>query len=234
MRIDDATDQQVKTLVAVAKNLRDKYKDELESKKEKGRALLRRPDFLWHELLVSYSTWGGISRNESMITDKNKNQQITYAELKNLSNEDRVNRLRQIMKDAKIHYYKKKAPMLARCFEKIEELGGLEQANAMLLNKKCAAEMTGFFNDFPGIGPKYANNIMMDCYHPLFHEKIALDSRIRSVSNELRLNLKRYSDHENFYLNIAKEAGIEGWELDRLIFEHRDEFLNALRSSVEP
>jgi hypothetical protein len=74
MRIDDATDQQVKTLVAVAKNLRDKYKDELESKKEKGRALLRRPDFLWNELLVSYSTWGGISRNESMITDKNKNQ----------------------------------------------------------------------------------------------------------------------------------------------------------------
>jgi hypothetical protein len=234
MRIDDANDQQVKTLVAVAKNLRNKYKDELESKKEKGRALLKRPDFLWHELLVSYSTWGGISRNEGMITDKNKNQQITYAELKNLSNEDRVNRLRQIMKDAKIHYYKKKAPMLVRCFEKIEEIGGLEQANAMLLNKKCAAEMTEFLNDFPGIGPKYANNIMMDCYHPFFHEKIALDSRIRSISSELGLNLKKYSDHEKFYLNIAKEAGIEGWELDRLIFEHRDEFLNALRSPSNP
>jgi thermostable 8-oxoguanine DNA glycosylase len=234
MRITDATDLQVKTLVAVAKNLRNKYKDELEYKKEKGHATLKRPDFLWHELLVSYSTWGGISRNEGMITDKNKNQQITYAELKNLSNEDRVNRLRQIMKDAKIRYYKKKAPMLARCFEKIEEIGGLEQANAMLLNKECAAEMTEFLDEFPGIGPKYANNIMMDCYHSFFHEKIALDSRIRSISNKLGLNLKKYSDHENFYLNITREAGIEGWELDRLIFEHRDEILNALRSPAEP
>jgi isopentenyldiphosphate isomerase len=75
---------------------------------------------------------------------------------------------------------------------------------------------------------------MMDCYHPFFHEKIALDARIRSISNELGLNLKKYQDHEGFYLNIAKEAGIEGWELDRLIFEHRDEFLNALRSPAEP
>jgi hypothetical protein len=214
MRIDDATYQQVKTLVAVAKNLRDKYKYELESKKEKGHALLKRPDFLWHELLVSYSTWGGASGYECMIKDENIYQQITYTELINLSNEERVNRLRQIMKDAKVHCYKRKAPMLAQCFEKIEEIGGLEQANA--------------------IGPKYANNIMMDCYHPFFHEKIALDSRIRSISSELGLNLKAYSDHENFYLNIAKEAGIEGWELDRLIFEHRDEFLNALRSPVEP
>jgi hypothetical protein len=234
MTVDNATDQQVETLVAVAKNLREKYKDELEIKKEEGRTLLKRPDFLWHELLVSFSTWGGICRNDGIFTDKNENQQLTYAELKNLSNENRVNRLWQSMKDAKIHCYKKKAPMLARCFEKIEEMGGLEQANAMLFNKKDATEMTEFLDQFPGIGPKYANNIMMDCYHPLFHEKIALDARIRSISNELGLNFKKYSDHEKFYLNIAKKAGIEGWELDRLIFEYRDEYLNALRSLIDP
>ncbi|MDD2756919.1 MAG: hypothetical protein PHS80_15505 [Methanothrix sp.] len=232
--IADATDQQVKTLVAVAKNLRDKYKDELESKKEKGRSILKRPDFLWYQLLVSYSTWGGASGYDGMIKDENRYQQITYSELINLSNEGRVNRLRQIMKDAKVRYYKKKAPMLARCFKKIEAMGGLGQANAMLFNKKFAAEMEKFLDDFPGIGQKYANNIMMDCYHPFFREKMALDSRIQSVSNELGLNIKKYSDHEKFYLNIAKEAGIEGWELDRLIFAHRDEFLNALRSPAKP
>jgi hypothetical protein len=57
MTIADATDQQVETLVAMAKNLQNKYKGELECKKEKGHAILKRPDFLWHELLVSYSTW---------------------------------------------------------------------------------------------------------------------------------------------------------------------------------
>jgi hypothetical protein len=63
MRIADATDQQVETLVAMAKNLRNTYRKELECKKEKGHATLKRPDFLWHELLVSFSTWGGISRD---------------------------------------------------------------------------------------------------------------------------------------------------------------------------
>lgn len=90
--------------------------------------------------------------------------------------------------------------------------------------------MIEFLDDFPGIGQKYARDIMMDCYHPFFNDKVALDSRIRSISIELGLDLKKYSEHEKFYLNIAREAGIEGWELDRLIYGHKGEFLNALKS----
>lgn len=119
--------------------------------------------------------------------------------------------------------------MLAQCFEKIEAMGGLTEANTTLLNKKSAAEMMKFLKSFPGIGSKYASNIMMDCYHPLFRDRIALDSRVRSVSNELGLDFKNYSNHENFYLRVAKEAGIEGWELDRLIYGHTDDFLRFLR-----
>jgi thermostable 8-oxoguanine DNA glycosylase len=224
------TEQQLRSLVTVAKDLRNKYQDDLDSKKKMGLALQERSDFLWYELLVSYSTWGGSRGSEGLIEDEKRYQQVSYEELKKIdAKEDRINRLRQIMKDAKVRWFNKKAPMLAQCFEKIEAMGGLTEANTTLLNKKSAAEMMKFLKSFPGIGSKYASNIMMDCYHPLFRDRIALDSRVRSVSNELGLDFKNYSNHENFYLRVAKEAGIEGWELDRLIYGHTDDFLRFLR-----
>ena len=224
------TDQRLRSLVAVAKDLRNKYQDDLDSKKKMGLALQERSDFLWYELLVSYSTWGGSRGSEGLIEDEKRYQQVSYEELKKIdAKEDRINRLRQIMKDAKVRWFNKKAPMLAQCFEKIEAMGGLTEANTTLLNKKSAAEMMKFLKSFPGIGSKYASNIMMDCYHPLFRDRIALDSRVRSVSKELGLDFKNYSNHENFYLSVAKEAGIEGWELDRLIYGHTDDFLRFLR-----
>ena len=224
------TEQQLRSLVAVAKDLRNKYQDDLDSKKKMGLALQERSDFLWYELLVSYSTWGGSRGSEGLIEDEKRYQQVSYEELKKLdAKEDRINRLLQIMKDAKVRWFNKKAPMLAQCFEKIEAMGGLTEANTTLLNKKSAAEMMKFLKSFPGIGSKYASNIMMDCYHPLFRDRIALDSRVRSVSKELGLDFKNYSNHENFYLRVAKEAGIKGWELDRLIYGHTDDFLRSLR-----
>lgn len=224
------TEQQLRSLVTVAKDLRNKYQDDLDSKKKMGLALQERSDFLWYELLVSYSTWGGSRGSEGLIEDEKRYQQVSYEELKKIdAKEDRINRLRQIMKDAKVRWFNKKAPMLAQCFEKIEAMGGLTEANTTLLNKKSASEIMKFLDDFPGIGPKYARNIMMDSYHPLFRDRIALDSRVRSVSNELGLDFKNYSNHENFYLRVAKEAGIEGWELDRLIYGHTDDFLRFLR-----
>ncbi|MFZ3145252.1 hypothetical protein [Methanothrix sp.] len=223
------TDQQFRSLVTLVKDLRDKYHGELECKKKKGLALQKRPDFLWYELLVSYSTWGGAQGSKGLIDDETRYQQVSYDELKKLdTKEDRTNRLRQIMEEAKVRWFNKKAPMLVQCFEKIEDMRGLAAVNATLLNKKSASEIMKFLEDFPGIGPKYARNIMMDSYHPLFRDRIALDSRVRSVSKKLRIDFKDYSDYENFYLRVAKEAGIEGWELDRLIWEHTDDFLKPL------
>ncbi len=226
------TDQQFRSLVTLAKDLRDKYRGELECKKKTGLDLQKRSDFLWYELLVSYSTWGGSRGSKDLIDDEIIYREVSYEELKKLdTQEDRVNRLQETMKEAKVHFYKKKALMLVQCFEKIEAMGELTKANTMLLNKKSASEIMKFLDDFPGIGPKYARNIMMDSYHPLFRDRIALDSRIRSVSKELGIDFTNYSDYENFYLSVAQEAGIEGWELDRLIYEHKDEFLKPFRTA---
>jgi endonuclease III len=93
--------------------------------------------------------------------------------------------------------------------------------------------MIEFLDDFPGIGPKYARNIMMDCYHPLFQNCIAIDARIKSVSKQLELNFDKYSEYEHFYLSAAKKAGIDGWEMDRLIWKHIKIFLDRLKTPQE-
>jgi len=55
----------------------------------------------------------------------------------------------------------------------------------------------------PGIGEKYARNIMMDVYHEDFRDSIAIDSRILAISAKWGLRFKSFSDHEAFYLAVA-------------------------------
>ena len=45
----------------------------------------------------------------------------------------------------------------------------------------------------PGIGDKYARNIMMDVYHEDFRDSIAVDARIKAVSERLGLSFASYS-----------------------------------------
>jgi hypothetical protein len=68
---------------------------------------------------------------------------------------------------------------------------------------------------------------MMDVYHEDSRDSIAVDQRIEKVSAFLGLSFCSYAEHEQFYLDIAKEAGLEGWKVDRFCFGSR------MRSSVE-
>ena len=69
---------------------------------------------------------------------------------------------------------------------------------------------------------------MMDVYHEDFRNSIAIDVRIASISAALGLAFRNYAEHEKFYLEVAKDAGINGWELDRLLFNFKDEFMAKL------
>ena len=63
----------------------------------------------------------------------------------------------------------------------------------------------------------------MDVYHEDFRDSIALDIRIKAISEALGLSFPSYTEHEQFYLDVAWEAGLNGWELDRLLFNFRPE-----------
>jgi hypothetical protein len=209
-------------LVAVVRTLAAEKHFELERLKKEHRGLAR-SDFIWHYLLVSFSTMGRASGWHGLIGNKNNYQRVTYNVLAALSPEARRSQVRQVCKAAGIRMPDKKADYILGCFDYIKQLGGPETAKAKLLAQPGRERKIRFLQTFPGIGPKYARNIMMDVYHEDFRNSIALDVRIKAISDALGLSFSSYAEHELFYLSVARDAGINGWELDRLLFNFREE-----------
>ena len=108
------------------------------------------------------------------------------------------------------------------------ELGGPKRAKEELLAKIGPNEKMTYLRQFRGIGPKYARNIMMDVYHKDFRDSIAVDSRIKSIANDyLGLNYT-IDECEKFFLEAASEAKISGWEMDRLLYNFQNDFINMI------
>jgi hypothetical protein len=82
-----------------------------------------------------------------------------------------------------------------------------------------------FMKRFHVVGPKYARNIWIDAYHPDFRNTIAVDLRIRKITEALGHSFKTYEEEERLYQDIAKAADLQGWEVDRLLYKYTDRFL---------
>ncbi len=197
---------------AYLKELKDNYAD------------LQRDDFLWRYLLQSFATLGRESGWNGLIGDEANYQQITFEALGNVPAANRLAHASDICARAKVRYARRKAKFIVDCYDKIQELGGPLAAKEYLLNLPGRDPKIEFLDSFPGIGEKYARNLMMDVYHEDFRESIAVDSRIQEISTNWKLTFNSYSDHESFYLSVAHAADLSGWELDRLMFGFRDVF----------
>jgi thermostable 8-oxoguanine DNA glycosylase len=214
-------------LATIAKRLAAKYKSKLDQLKQEHKELSR-PDFIWHYLLQSFSTMGRAAGWRGLIGNKENYSRITYDELEKLSPEEREQVVRKTCKAAKIRRPDKKADFILGCYTHIQNLGGLIKAKETLLAQNGREGKIQFLMGFPGIGPKYARNIMVDVYHEDFRDSIAIDIRIKAISNALGVSFSSYSEHEQFYLDAAKMAGLNGWELDRLLFYYREDFENEI------
>jgi hypothetical protein len=197
-------------------------------KLKKAERRLKRPDFLWHYLLQSLSTFGGVRGWNGLIGNKANYSKVTFKALSKLDAAERIATLKQSMWEAKVRMPDKKAQWLAENFNLIKEMGGPKAAKEALLSKPGRDEKIKFLKSFSGIGDKYARNILMDVYHPDFRESIAVDARIKGLSKMLELEFDNYAGHEQFYLDVANEAELSGWELDRLLFNFREEVLEGL------
>lgn len=185
---------------------------------------LKRDDFIWHYLLQSFATLGGISGWDGLIDNKTNYQKMSYKTINDLPAAQRIKHISTVLKDAKVRYPNRKAPNIVACFEKIQAFGGLIPTRDSLLEQAGRDAKISFLKSFPGIGDKYARNIMMDVYHEDFRESIAIDSRIKGISSKWDLKFPKYADHEAFYLGVAKKARLNGWELDRLMFRFQSVF----------
>ena len=47
------------------------------------------------------------------------------------------------------------------------------------------------------------------------------------------LSFETYSEEENFYLEVAKKARLEGWALDRIMYGFRDCILEAIEDAED-
>jgi hypothetical protein len=217
MKNDRASNQLVKVIRQLAADNRAL----LEKQKENVRDL-ERPDFVWRYFLVSMSTWGRASGAREFIRNPDVYRLVDYETLAALDPKMRPEQVLKACELGHLRYPNVKAKCIIECFEKIQKMGGPAQAKSLLLAESGKDAKMQFLDKLPGIGPKYARNLMMDVYHPEFRDCIAIDSRIKRVSKSLGLSFNSYDEHERFYLDVAHRAGIEGWELDRLLFALRD------------
>jgi hypothetical protein len=110
-------------------------------------------------------------------------------------------------------------------------MGGTRKAKERLTSIPDKDGIMKFLQEFSGIGPKYARNIMMDGYDPAFRNSIAIDLRIQKILKAVGKPFSGRADYdraERFLAAVAGQAGIEGWDLDRLMFLYNAEILSHL------
>jgi hypothetical protein len=186
--------------------------------------LLNRDDLIWHLLLQSFSTWGGSYGWAGMIQNEENYNNLKYEKIKSINENERLTHLERVCRKAKVRMPPKKAKCILECFYQIEKIGGLKKVKQELFAINGRGGKIDYLKNFSGIGKKYARNMMMDIYHEDFRNSIAIDSRIKSISNSWGLEFKNYNEHENFYLEIANSAELNGWELDRLMYKYTEIF----------
>lgn len=219
-------------LAAVLRPLAELHHDKLDELKQEAREL-QRPDFVWNSLVESMSSMGNSRGYDGLYVNSDLHKAITYEALSGLPGADRLRVLARTLRAATVRMPDQKADWLADNFDRITKMGGPLAVKEELLKQPGRDAKVRFLEQFDGIGPKYARNIFMNVYHSEFHDCIAVDERIKSISKELGLSFRNYSDEENFYLEAAARAGLSGWELDRILYWFRDEVAAKLRAASE-
>lgn len=187
----------------------------------------QRNDWLWHELLVSMATMGN-SRGMKLINDQNIYNRVSYQSLQQVILENRQQTILNALIESIVRRPVQKAEWLFRNYEFIISCGGLANLQTWILLIHGKKSKIKFMRLFDGIGDKYARNIFMDMYDQDFIESIAIDERIKDISELIEIDKLSYDDQENIYIEIAHDSGINPWHLDRLIYFNLPYFLHSL------
>jgi hypothetical protein len=184
-------------------------------------------DFIWEALLVSMATMGN-SRGVALVHKPELHEQVQWGVLEPFKNSECQKRLERTLRAAKVRMPQKKAQWLAANLQRIKESGGPLGVKRAL--ERCVGREAKirFLQAFEGVGPKYARNMLMDVYHSDFHESIAIDDRIKKVLRSIGVRSTDYAKTEAFLLRVAYHAGLNGWELDRVLYNYTGAVLKEL------
>lgn len=212
-------------LVAVLASPPDYMVRALVEKRVRAAELAAREDVLWYLLLQSMSTLQSSAGHAHIFPgiDKEPLATVAHGSLRQMSAAGRERALLHAFR--KVRYGEIKAMRLALNFEFIESMGGLQSATSSMRALGTMEAKKAWVRRFKGIGNKYARNFWMDIRDSHFEDSIAIDSRLASVGRILGMPSDDYDQQEAFFLGIASEAGISGWEADRLIYNFRKELM---------
>jgi hypothetical protein len=196
--------------------------------KTKARERAERPTFVWESLVQSFATMGNSRGWAGLVENEENFRRVSYEVVRALQPAKRLAHLDRVLRDAVVRMPGQKASWLAANFHRIEGMGGVAKANRAAFDAPGRDAKLAFMLQFDGIGDKYARNIWMDVYHPDFYDAIAVDERIKKISAAMGYSFGRYADHERFYQELARDAELQPWELDRLLYHFNEQFLIAL------
>jgi len=218
-----------RVLVRAVRAVYPAHRDRIECLKRDGRRIWRARDFIWEQLLRSFSTMGN-SRGARLMREPDLHDRVTYGVVAELSSKRRRAVLRNTLAAAPVRMADKKADWLCSNFRRIRRDGGPGAVKAALCACSGRDGKIAFLRTFEGIGEKYARNILMDAYHREFRHSIAFDERLKKVARALGLKFGTYAEAERFFLDAARSAGLTGWELDRLLYNATDDVLAKIAS----
>lgn len=190
---------------------------------------IKRPDFIWHAILCSIATLGNERGYEGLIRNQENYSRVKFDFLLQIPKSKRTSHIEKVLREAKVRMPAQKARWLFENHGIISEMGGIEKVSMMALSQKGKDAKIRFLKQFVGIGDKYARNIWMDSFHKDFRDSMAIDLRINQITAALGYEFMYYEEHEKFYQEIAKECGLLTWEIDRLLYNYKDYFLDEIK-----
>jgi hypothetical protein len=214
----------LKALRAASKEMR----DTLAHLKAKALARSKSPTFVWDSLVQSFATMGNSRGWLGLVENRENAERASYRVAQNLKPAKRLEHFDRVLRDAVVRMPSQKARWLVQDFDRVQAMGGITAANKAAFDAPGRNAKLAFMLQFDGIGDKYARNIWMDVYHPDFHDAIAVDERIKKITKALGYSFPRYQDHERFYQELANDAGLQPWELDRLLYQFTEPMLTRI------
>lgn len=182
-------------------------------------------DWPWNGIVLSAATLGGSWRWDKRVKPI-YDAELSWAALDGLPEEERRGRFNKVGR-----YWRRTSAFLERMYERLSQEGGPHVTRSKLAAMR-GPEILAFWSAFDGVGPKYARNIMMDVHHPSFRQGFfAIDSRIQKLLPVLGYEgTKQYGAMEGFLNQLADDAGVDGWDLDRLLYQRHDDVIARVRS----
>lgn len=217
------------TLVQAVRTVYPYHRANIERLKRDGRRLWRVSHFIWEQLLRSFSTMGN-ARGLRLMYEPSLHDRVTYDAIAHLGPKKRGKLLSDTLAAAPVRMAKQKAGWLCANFDRIRRDGGPDKVKADLCACSGRDAKIRFLQTFDGIGDKYSRNIMMDAYHREFRDSIAFDGRLKKIANAQDLHFDSYHYAEQYFLDAAHSAGLNGWELDRLLYHATDEVLGEIKA----